>query len=58
MREEKLYRSSGMYLVKNIASISAGKTPAFSKEIMLKRSEELARFAVRAWPISIADIME
>ncbi|HBP6668276.1 MULTISPECIES: DUF262 domain-containing protein [Pseudomonas] len=56
--ESKLYRSSQFNLIQNLAAGSANVSPAFTKDALLKRSAELARFSVTRWPLFETDLIE
>lgn len=58
MTEPKLYRSSQFNLIKTLAAGGANKSPAYSKDALIERSEELARFAVKRWPLLESDLVE
>lgn len=58
MSEPKLYRGSQFSLIQTLAARGAGASPAFSKDALLSRSAELARFAVRRWPLFTTDLDE
>lgn len=56
MREERLYRASQFQLIRELAAANATASPAFSRDAINTRGAQMARFAVRTWPISSADI--
>lgn len=58
MTESKLYRSSQFNLIKTLAAGGANKSPAYSKDALIERGEELARFAVKRWPLLESDLVE
>lgn len=58
MTESKLYRSSQFNLIKTLAAGGANKSPAYSKDALIERGEELARFAVKRWPLQGSDLVE
>lgn len=58
MTEPKLYRNSQFNLIKTLAAGGANKSPAYSKDALIGRSEELARFAVKRWPLLESDLVE
>ncbi len=58
MRDQKLYRSSKFKLIQGLAAKNASTNPAFSKDAILTRSTELARFAVKKWPLTDADLAD
>lgn len=58
LRDLKLYRASSFKLVQRLAAQNANTNPAFSKDAILARSAELAKFSVRKWPLSEADLAE
>ncbi|HEJ1320914.1 TPA: DUF262 domain-containing protein [Pseudomonas aeruginosa] len=58
MSEPKLYRSSQFNLIKTLAAGGANKSPAYSKGVLIERGEELARFAVKRWPLLESDLVE
>jgi len=58
MRDPRLYRSSQFKLIQALAAKNANANPAFSKDAILARSIELARFSVKKWPLTEADLAE
>lgn len=58
MTEPKLYRSSQFNLIKTLAAGGANTSPVYSKNALVERSEELARFAVKRWPLLESDLVE
>jgi len=58
MTEPKLYRSSQFNLIKAMAVCGANKSPAYSKDVLIERSQELAKFAVKRWPLLESDLVE
>ncbi|WP_439860868.1 DUF262 domain-containing protein [Pseudomonas sp. MBLB4136] len=58
MTESKLYRSSQFNLIKTLAAGGANKSPAYSKDALIERGEELAKFAVKRWPLLESDLVE
>lgn len=58
MREKKLYRASKFQQIQVLAADNASKNPSFSKASINERGLELAEFAVKAWPISKADLTD
>lgn len=58
MTEPKLYRGSQFNLIKTLAAGGANKSPAYSKDALIERGEELARFAVKRWPLLESDLVE
>jgi hypothetical protein len=58
VRDQKLYRASQFKLIQGLAAKNANANPAFSKDAINARSAELARFAVKKWPLTEADLAE
>lgn len=58
MTEPKLYRGSQFNLIKTLAAGGANNSPAYSKDALIERGEELARFAVKRWPLLESDLVE
>lgn len=56
MTEPRLYRSSQFNLIKTLAAAGANKSPAYSKNALIERGGELARFAVKRWPLLESDL--
>ncbi|RRW40028.1 DUF262 domain-containing protein [Pseudomonas luteola] len=56
MVEPKLYRGSRFNLVKKLAADSANRNPVYSKDALLERSQQLAGFAVKHWPLFQVDL--
>ena len=45
-------------LIKTLAAAGANKSPAYSKDDLIERGGELARFAVKRWPLLESDLVE
>lgn len=45
-------------LTQRLAAQNSNANPAFSKDAILARSAELARFSVKKWPLTEADLAE
>ena len=58
MSELKLYRSSQFHLIKSLAADGANKSPVYSKDALIARSQELAKFAVKRWPLLESDLVD
>lgn len=58
MTEPRLYRSSQFNLIKTLAAAGANKSPAYSKDALIQRGEDLAKFAVERWPLQGSDLVE
>jgi hypothetical protein len=58
MRDQKLYRSSRFQIIQSLAAKNTNSNPAFSKNTILDRSAEIARFAVSRWPLSKNDLVQ
>lgn len=55
LRDLKLYRASSFKLVQRLAAQNSSTNPAFSKDAILARSAELAKFSVKKWALTEAD---
>ena len=58
MTELRLYKSSQFNLIKTLAAAGANKSPAYSKDALIQRGEDLAKFAVGRWPLQGSDLVE
>jgi hypothetical protein len=58
MSEPKLYRNSQFNVIKALAAGGANASPAYSKNAVVERSQALASFAVKRWPLTSADLVE
>lgn len=58
MTEPRLYRSSQFNLIKTLAAAGANKSPAYSKDALIQRGGDLAKFAVGRWPLQGSDLVE
>ncbi|WP_297498587.1 DUF262 domain-containing HNH endonuclease family protein [Ferrovum sp.] len=56
MRDKKLYKDSQFKLVQNLAAKNANANPAYSRDAILSRSSDLAKFAVKTWPLTKVDL--